>query len=329
MASPTVSVLTIASGRVDHLRNVMIGLDRQTVPPCELVIARMQAAPFEDLPQVSFPVFEIVVDGDDHGMPLAAARNAAARRASGEILVFLDVDCIPAPGLVEDYLRASADFPGLLMGEVMYLPGGANRPGWEVSQFEQVAVRHSDRQGPPSSGIETCTDYRCFWSLNFSLPAQAFLASGGFDERYIGYGGEDTDFGKTLSTLGIGIAWMKGARVFHQYHEHHMPPIHHLTSVVRNAELFASKWGYRTMEHWLYAFKLMGLIDTVGSEIRILRQPNAEDAALTRQTPDKPYANTTRVIRVLKEQLAQKEEATTDMLAGQRALRHPASVSAK
>lgn len=321
------SVLTIASGRVDHLRNVMLGLDRQTVPPRELVIARMQDAPFDDLPEVSFPVIEIAIDGA--GMPLAAARNAAARNASGDVLIFLDVDCIPAPGLVEDYLRESGQFPGLLMGEVMYLPGGANAPGWQASDFEKVAVRHSDRQGPPASGTEICTDYRCFWSLNFAIGTKAFKASGGFDERYIGYGGEDTDFGKTLSTQGIGMAWMKGARVYHQYHEHHMPPVHHLTSVVRNAELFASKWGYRTMEHWLYAFKLMGLIDTVGSEIRILRQPDAADAAFTRQTADKPYANTTRVIRALQERLAKGNETPVDTLAAQQALRGPVSISAK
>ncbi|WP_237763612.1 glycosyltransferase family 2 protein, partial [Falsirhodobacter sp. alg1] len=76
---------------------------------------------------------------------------------------------------------------------------------------------------------------------------------GGFDERFTGYGGEDTDFGKTLSMAGQRIGWIAGAKVYHQYHPHHMPPVHHLHSVVRNAELFAEKWGYRTMEHWLYA----------------------------------------------------------------------------
>ena len=114
---------------------------------------------------------------------------------------------------------------------------------------------------PPASGLEICPDYRCFWSLNFAIRRATFLATGGFDERYTGYGGEDTDFGKILDQGGIPIAWMKGGLAYHQYHPHHMPPVHHLDSVVRNAELFEAKWGYRTMGHWLYAFKVMGLID--------------------------------------------------------------------
>jgi hypothetical protein len=84
-----------------------------------------------------------------------------------------------------------------------------------------------------------------------------------------------------------------------------MPPIHHLDSVVRNAELFEAKWGYRTMGHWLHAFRLMGLIDdTPGRPIRILRRPDAEDLALTGQQSHQPYANTASVIRILDARIA-------------------------
>ena len=193
--------------------------------------------------------------------PLAAARNAAARATTGEVLVFLDMDCIPTPTLTADYAHRLAELDGLLMGEVLYLPGGATKDGWSCEDLAAVAVRHSDRRGPPSEGIERCSDYRCFWSLNFAMRRATFLAAGGFDERYLGYGGEDTDFGKALDRKGVAIAWIKGGLAYHQYHQHHMPPIHHLDSVVRNAQLFEAKWGYRTMGHWLHAFRLMGLID--------------------------------------------------------------------
>ncbi|MDH2327069.1 galactosyltransferase-related protein [Cereibacter sp. SYSU M97828] len=292
------SILTIASGRAEHLRNVMVGLSHQTVLPREMVIARMQDAPYDDLPEMPFPVRQIHVPGDE--LPLAAARNAAAAAATGDLLIFLDVDCIPAPTLVADY--TSHDLDGILMGEVMYLPGGANAPGWTVQDFDAVAERHSDRQGPPADGVEICTDYRCFWSLNFALRADRFRALGGFDERFTGYGGEDTDFGKTASVAGCPIGWIAGAKVYHQYHPHHMPPVHHLHSVVCNAELFAQKWGYRTMEHWLYAFMLMGLIDNSGPRIRILRAPDEDDIAFTRQEAHMPYANTRRILNALKQQ---------------------------
>lgn len=298
----TVSVVTLAKGRPAHLRNVLLGLERQTELPAEFIVAVMQDAPY-DLPEVGFPVRQILVPGTD--LPLAAARNRGVAAAGGDAVVFLDVDCIPAPELVADYARGLAELDGLLMGEVLHLPEHATAGAWSCEAFAQVAERHSDRRGPPASGLEICPDYRCFWSLNFAIRRATFLATGGFDERYTGYGGEDTDFGKVLDQAGLPIAWMKGGLAYHQYHPHHMPPVHHLDSVVRNAELFEAKWGYRTMGHWLYAFKVMGLIDdTPDRPIRILRRPEAGDFALTGQQSHQPYTNSASVIRHLEAQAA-------------------------
>jgi GT2 family glycosyltransferase len=267
--------------------------------PYELIIATIGSTSIADLPMMPFIVRQVLVDGS--GLPLAAARNRAAELAGGEDLVFLDVDCIPGPKLCADYRRALEDFNGVVMGEVLYLPADMTRTGWLIEEFDAVAVRHSDRRGPPERGIDACEDYRCFWSLNFAMRNHCFRRIGGFDERYLGYGGEDTDFAKSFTTVGVPLGWIRGARAYHQYHPHHMPPVHHLRSIVRNAQLFEAKWGYRTMGHWLHAFRLMRLIDDTrpGEPIRILREPDAEDLALTRQQSHQPYANTMSIIRVL------------------------------
>lgn len=298
----TVSALTIARGRADHLRNVIRGLARQTQPPLDLIVGVMQPEPYADLPDAPFPVRQILVPGDD--LPLARARNAVARAALGEVLAFIDVDCIPAPTLIADYARICAPGAGLMMGEILYLPGGATDGGIDFDRFASIAVKHSDRAGPPARPVERCNDYRCFWSLNFAIPAGDFARSGGFDERYAGYGGEDTDFGRTLDAQLIAINWCQGARVYHQYHPHFMPPVHHVESVVRNAELFRRKWGHRTMEHWLYCFGLMGLIENTPTGLRILGEPTGDHLALCRQQSDQPYANTRRVIDLLNAQAA-------------------------
>ena len=302
-----VSVVTLGKGRPDHLVNVVRGLMRQTLMPTELIVAVMQDDLY-DLPEAPFPIRQMQVVAD--ALPLASARNVAARAATGDVIVFLDMDCIPTPTLLADYAGFLDTFDGLLMGEVLYLPGGATDGDWQYDRFAEIAVKHSDRRGPPPQGIEICTDYRCFWSLNFAMRRATFLRLGGFDERYVGYGGEDTDFGKALDEAGVAIAWIKGGLAYHQYHPHHMPPVHHLDSVVRNAELFETKWGYRTMGHWLQAFRLMGLIDpTPGRPIRILRRPDAADLALTGQQSHQPYANTATVIRLLEDRLAASERA--------------------
>jgi GT2 family glycosyltransferase len=303
----SISALTIAAGRAEHLKNVVAGFQKQNVQPDELIIGVMQGELYEDLPETDFPVRQIFVTGRE--LPLAAARNAVAAQAEGDLLVFVDVDCIPHPNLLQDYLAHSKRQPGLLMGEVGYLPGKATQDGLDYARFERLSVRHSDRQGPPAQGRARCKDYRCFWSLNFAMDRDSWLSSGGFDERYVGYGGEDTDFGRTLDERGIPIFWVKGAKVYHQYHAHCMPPIHQVASVVRNAELFASKWGHRTMEHWLYAFRLMGLVENTKQGIRILREPTEADFALCSQMENMPYASTRRVIDKLDQRAGEKSGA--------------------
>ncbi len=298
----SVSILTIVRGRHAHLANVMRGLARQTVRPRELVIAVMEDARIADLPELPFEVRQILVPGDP--LPLATARNAAARAATGEALLFLDVDCIPAPTFVEDYLTALHHQPGLLMGEVLYLPAGATERGLDFDRFARIAERHSDRRGPPPEGCVPCEDYRCFWSLNFALTAATFARTGGFCEGYRGYGGEDTDFGRILDMLDVPLSWMRGGRVYHQHHAHHMPPVHHIDSILRNTALFRDRWGHHTMDHWLRAFRMMGLAASTERGWIKLREPDAADLALTRQPEDAPYVNTARVIRELEARIA-------------------------
>lgn len=290
------SLCTLAHGRARHLANMVKGLNQSRRPPCELVIAVLQDEKY-DLPASSFPIRQIVLGSQ--GIPLALGRNTAAREARSELLIFLDVDCIPHPALIDDYARAAETRDGVMMGEVSYLPAGATDDGIDFARFESVGARHSERAGPPETPVAPCADYRCFWSLNFAMSARDFARSGGFDESFDGYGGEDTDFARGVVTAGLPIWWVRGSKAFHQYHPHHMPPVHHLESVIANAERFRRKWGNPTMQHWLRAFSLMGLIEGTEDGWRIVREPTEEDFALTRQQENQPYASSSTVLERL------------------------------
>lgn len=290
-----VSVCTLAHGRADHLANLVRGLTAQRILPDEVVIAVMQSDRYA-LPETPFPIRQLMLGSD--GIPLAAARNAAARAAHGEHLVFLDVDCIPDPGFVGDYAALLDAQDVLLMGEVLYLPKGAAET-IDFDRFARVAVKHSERAGPPVEAIGICTDYRCFWSLNFAMRRTTFDQVGGFDEAYVGYGGEDTDFGRVVSTAGVPLRWCRGARAYHQYHPHHMPPVHHVDSVIANTSRFRDKWGHFTMEHWLKAFTLMGLVKLVDGNYVRVREVTEADLAFTRIQAGEPYASSARVLSML------------------------------
>ncbi len=296
-----ISVCTLAHGREGHLQNLVKGLNASSLPPRELVVAVLQDQPY-DLPETAFPVRQIMLNGE--GLCLSAARNRAAAEAKGAYLVFLDVDCIPHPDLLHDYAAALRSRDGVLMGEVGYLPASAPLDVLDFAALDRMAVRHSERPGPPSEPIGRCRDYRCFWSLNFAMSAGLFRAIGGFDEGYRGYGGEDTDFGRSCAELGVELFWVRGAKAYHQYHPHHMPPVHHLDSVLSNAEYFRSKWGQPTMQHWLRAFRLMGLAEPGPAGWRRIRTTREDDLALTRQQQHQPYASSALVLKQLEAEAA-------------------------
>lgn len=298
-----ISVCTLAHGRKTHLVNLVRGLEKSAWLPSELILTVLQDELYE-LPKANFPIRQLHRPG--LGLSLAAARNQAARAATGDVLVFLDVDCVPHPALLGDYAWVAGQADGIFMGEVAYLPKGAPLDPIDFGLLDEIGVTHSERAGPPQEPLGRCRDYRCFWSLNFALGADAFARSGGFDEGYVGYGGEDTDFGRLCAEKGIPLWWVRGAKAYHQYHPHHMPPVHHIDSVIANAEYFAAKWGEPTMQHWLRAFRLMGLAAPVDGQWRRLRDVNEADRALTRQQEDQPYASTRIVLEHL-ERSAKRE----------------------
>ena len=273
----SVSVCTIARGRETHLRNLVQGLARQTVAPSELVIARMQPEPYRDLPLTAFPVRQVAVPGQR--APLAAARNAAARLASSESLVFLDVDVVPLPGLVAAYRDALA--PKLCaMGETRYLAAADRADQAGPDRLWRRAVQHPARTfGDAPRRIAETTE---FWSLSFALQAATFRAIGGFDDRFEGYGGEDTDFALRLGQAGVALHWVPAARAVHQWHAVEKPPLTHLADIVRNATLFHEKHGRWCMDYWLTQLRDAGYVDWGPDRLRLLRTPSLDEREAAR-----------------------------------------------
>lgn len=279
-ASPA-SVLTLVRGRGDRLRNLMAGLARQTVSPSELVIAWMQPDPEPDLPDPGCPVRHRHVPGE--ALPLAAARNAAASAATGDLLIFLDVDCIPSPTLVGAYERAAAGTDGLLLGEVLYLPPCPELACVELdfTDLDRLGIPHPARPRPPAEGLRHEPDPGQLWGLSFALPARAWAAIGGMDEDFVGYGGEETDFAVRLAATGVPTFWVADARAYHQHHPVHIPPLQHVGAILDNAARFHARHGRWCMTYWLGQFAAAGLIDwsPEASAIRILRRPGTDEIA--------------------------------------------------
>lgn len=277
MSACTVSVLTLVRGRRAHLANLMKGLNASTHKPDELVIAYMQAEAHDNLPATDFPVRAVFVAGD--AMPLAAARNRAAATAIGEQLIFLDVDCIPSPALVERYVN-TANWPGgIRLGEVLYLPAGAPDDGLDCATLDRVGVRHPAKPPIARDEIRPTPSHGELWGLSFAISATDWSRAGGMDERYVGYGGEETDFAARLERAAVPMWWVGGARAYHQHHSVHTPAYQHFDAIVGNARLFRATWGRWCMDYWLGQFAEHGLIDWNADTITILRHPTVAEIA--------------------------------------------------
>ena len=285
--APATSVLTLVRGRAASLRNLMQGLARQSAPPGELVIAWMQPEPIPDLPDPGCPVRHLHVPGEP--MPLAAARNRAAEAAAGDLLIFLDVDCIPASGLVGAYAAAGAE--GLLLGEVLYLPPEAgpalDAPDLDDAALDRLGRPHPARPKVPETGLRREPDPGQLWGLSFALPARAWRAVGGMDEGFTGYGGEETDFAARLAATGLPTDWVAGARAYHQHHPVHVPPLQHFAPILANAARFRARHGRWCRTYSLGQFRAAGLIewDDAAPAIRVIRPPTAPEIAASRR-PD-------------------------------------------
>ncbi len=198
-------------------------------------------------------------------LPLARARNlgaAEARRRGAEVLVFLDVDCIPSASLVGRYATLAgtdAHRYGVLCGTVSYLPPGFTGHN-DADLLEQFGVPHSARPAPRACDVVRTDEYELFWSLSFAISAHAWEQLDGFCEDYTGYGGEDTDFGQCAQAAGMSMYWVGGATAYHQHHPVSDPPVEHLTDILRNGETFANRWGWWPMRGWLDSFERQGLV---------------------------------------------------------------------
>lgn len=198
-------------------------------------------------------------------LPLSAARNrgvAVAEAGGCHAVALLDVDCLPEPSLVGDYVaRLSAvdpdAGPAVVTGRVRYLPEGLTDEDYSPEGLAEVGRDHPLRVVPQGADL-VAADPNLLWSLNIASSILDWHRIGGFDERYVGYGGEDTDFGYRLRAAGGRLWWARGAGVFHQWHPSSSPPVQHAASIARNANLFRSQWGVDPMPGWLTAMQESG-----------------------------------------------------------------------
>jgi len=294
----------------ETISNTIKGLRRSPRPPREVIVA----APMGNrlpLPEASFPVRLVkLAEGDASPM---RARNAVARDARGDLLVFLDPSCIPSPAMLDDYAAAAQRRRGVIAGEVGFLPQGATATGVDFAHFQKVALAHPERPDPAGGTVMQGGDASGFWGLNFAVKATDLKVIGGFDEKY----GEAefglADFARRAEARGLAPQWIAGAKAFHQFRALAMPPVERLDAILADAGRFQTRWGVPAGESWLRAFTLMGLAtpDAARGEghWRKLRDPRETDLALARQPDGQVWPGSERLLELLEDRTVLRLDA--------------------
>lgn len=252
----------------EHLKLVCANLKRQSTHDFEVIFCDDGSGPqtaevIEQFAQ-STPIPVQSVWQEHQGFRKCKILNQALLRAQGDVLIFLDGDCVPHWRYVEDHLAQQQEGFYLAGRRVELGPKLSEKisPSWVESGYfdwphpsliwsamrgDSEFVNRSVRVSSPTLRswlkMDRVVDLK---GCNYSVPRKVMEALNGFDETYEGYGREDTDVEIRLQNYGLKIKSMKGlALQFHVWHPRRefTPANEDLLAEVKKTGRVKAIWG--------------------------------------------------------------------------------------
>lgn len=227
-----------------HLAAVLTGVARQSRPAdgvvvtCDVESAEIEAVVRDHAAEFAGGLG--LVQRSHQGQSRSSqVRNNGVRAllprdlTANDRLVFLDGDCCPSPTCFAEHERLleSGDLVigfryDLTQQQTEAFDPDAGRRGREpvaITGEQHAALRDRERRYRRHAWLRRFglgkPHKPKLLSANFSIRAGTMLAINGFDEEYLGYGGEDDDLGRRVYAAGgrpvIGIG---RATVYHLWH---------------------------------------------------------------------------------------------------------------
>lgn len=224
-----ISLLISTYERPEALAAVLRSVGRQTFKPHQVVIGDDGSGPetkkvVDEAAARGLPIDHAWLAHD--GFRLARMRNHAAARATGDYLVIMDDDILLHPEFLADHRDAARpgyfaqgsralleEAPSKLAQERdsywpgLFTPGVGNRKNLIRSPF---LSRLAGGEVKGMRGIRTC---------NFAVWREDYLRVNGFNEDFVGWGREDSEFVTRLFNAGVKRRNVKYAALgCHLYH---------------------------------------------------------------------------------------------------------------
>ena len=203
-----VSVIIPVHNRPDEIRSCLEALLRIDYPREKVEILVVDDASTDRTPEVvsGFPVTLIRLSKNKQA---PFCRNLGARRASGEILAFIDSDCLPSPSWLKELVPVFIDRTVVAVGGKV-----DSYYDWKgLDRYEQVMSSLNRGDGPRRS-----TEKEPFFyvpSCNLLVRKKVFLSVGGFREELTV--GEDVDLCWRLQDQGNPVEYRPVGIVYHRH----------------------------------------------------------------------------------------------------------------
>lgn len=207
----------------------------------------------------------------------SANRNLAADMSSGELLLFVDGDVLLANDSIE--LVKSFDYSGIsgLCGSVAAMrmtPEAisiATHNYFDEINIDSINFDSWHKLFPDFRNDKIILAWNHFYTAFSIIPREAFYNAGGFDESFIGWGGEDIDLGYRLLKQGK-LLISRDIRAVHIPHSRNIPQEE--LNGRRNMYKMLEKYRNRDMEE-LISFALTPYItEGINSVLARLRTVN-------------------------------------------------------
>lgn len=220
--------------------------------------------------------FVLIETGANLGF--AKGCNIGARRASGDLVLFLNPDAVLAPGVARQLKRSAGGLDGDLWaigGRIMNTDGSEQRGGRRgelTPRSALVSFFGLDRLLPGVKNIhleseplvENLMPVKVVSGAALMMPREAFLSIGGFDERYFLHV-EDIDLCRQIRERG-GSVWFepraaikhyggtsksspffvethKGLGFVKYFWKYYPGPVQRLATMALIIPIFAAIWG--------------------------------------------------------------------------------------
>jgi mycofactocin glycosyltransferase len=205
---PLVSVVVPVRNRPEEIQACLRSLREQDYPKEKLEVLVVDDASTDQTAMVvsGFPV-RLIRMTEQRQAPFC--RNQGARNAGGEILAFIDSDCLASPEWLKELIPVFRDpSVGAVGGKV-----ASHYDGKKLDRYEQVMSSLSMGNWPKRSAKKEPFFY--VPSCNLLVRRKAFLAVGGFEEELIV--GEDVDLCWRLQDQGQQVEYRPAGTVYHRH----------------------------------------------------------------------------------------------------------------